>query len=49
MNSTDFKCGGSKKTGMQGFNGELQVFFGSIFYPKDMKQALEAVDYQNSR
>lgn len=25
------------------------IFFGSIFYPKDMKIALDDVDYKNSR
>lgn len=48
MSSQDHKCG-SKKSGICGFSGELQIFFGSIFYPKDMKQALESIDFPNYR
>ena len=48
MNNSNHKCG-SKKSGMYGFSGDLQIFFGSIFYPKDMKQALEQLDFPNYR
>jgi len=49
LNAADYLKNGSKKSGPLGFAGELQIFFGSIFYPKDMKQTLEDVEYPNSR
>ncbi len=33
----EVKTPGAKKGGVHGFIGELQILFGSIFYPKDMK------------
>jgi len=43
------KATSGKRGGVYGFIGELQILFGSIFYPKDMKSSLEIIDYKDYR
>ena len=38
-----------KKFGINGFNGDLLIFLGSMFYPKDMTAALKAAGSRDYR